>query len=671
MKGLLIFAGTSEGRELFSYFARSGIPCTASTATEYGASLLSDISDRYPCAKVIYGRLSAAEMEELISSNNFLCVVDATHPFAGLASKEIKEACKKCAIAYLRFARKTQGAAGENAVTFSSITEAGTYIEQNVKGNVLVTSGSKGIEELCKVVTDKSRLFFRVLPLVQSLKILEDLKIKAANIIAMQGPFSQQMNEAMLKQISAEALLTKESGRAGGFEEKELAAKECGVKLLVISNPEEKECEEKKYDFEELVEEVKRIFNFSVKVSVTLVGEGCGNLTLEAKNAISQSDIIFAAPSLLCRLKKRGLLAGKENAPLYTFSQVQSFLKDHPSYTFPLVIFSGDTGFYSGAKSFAKSASEASWAVTIIPGISSLQYFAAKRKEAWQDYNLISMHGRKTSLIPNLYFNKKTFTLFSNLEQLKEAAALIAKAKQAGLIKEIEVSVAFNLGQEDEDLFSCQVEDLYSLQKEGLYSALFINKGSVVSPFTGFKDEDFIRIEKIPMTKKEIRSAIITKLGLCKDSIFYDIGCGTGSISIEAAFCAYEGEVFSFDCKMQALSLCKENADRFCLQNINFIQAKCPEGMENILPATHAFIGGANGNVKDIVSLLLKKNPDMRIVISAITLETVAELASLQKEMGLKNFEAVLLSVAKSKSAGDFTLMSACNPVYIFSFGGK
>ena len=107
MKGLLIFAGTSEGRELFTYFARSGIPCTASTATEYGASLLSDISDRYPCAKVIYGRLSAAEMEELISSNNFLCVVDATHPFAKEVTTQIKLVCDEIGIEYLRLKRDT------------------------------------------------------------------------------------------------------------------------------------------------------------------------------------------------------------------------------------------------------------------------------------------------------------------------------------------------------------------------------------------------------------------------------------------------------------------------------------------------------------------------------------------------------------------------------------
>ena len=186
----------------------------------------------------------------------------------------------------------------------------------------------------------------------------------------------------------------------------------------------------------------------------------------------------------------------------------------------------------------------------------------------------------------------------------------------------------------------------------------------------GIKDEAFIR-DKVPMTKEEIRCVSLAKLGLEEDSVCYDVGAGTGSVSVEMALRCIHGTVFAIEKKPLAVSLLEENKKKFAVDNLKIIEGEAPEAMEALEMPTHAFIGGSSGNMKAILQMLLEKNPNIKIVINCIALETVAETMKALKELPFTDVEVVQMNVSRAKAVGPYHLMMGENPITIFSCKGK
>ncbi len=182
----------------------------------------------------------------------------------------------------------------------------------------------------------------------------------------------------------------------------------------------------------------------------------------------------------------------------------------------------------------------------------------------------------------------------------------------------------------------------------------------------GISDKEFIR-GQVPMTKEEVRILSICNLGLDKNSIVYDIGSGTGSVAVEIARLSPEIKVFAVETKAEALSLITQNIQKFQLNNIEVVEAFAPAGLEKLPAASHAFIGGTKGQFKEILASLYQINPRMRIVVNALTLESIS---NIQKELSdlCINYECTQMSFSRSEKAGTYHLMKAENPVYIFSF---
>lgn len=172
------------------------------------------------------------------------------------------------------------------------------------------------------------------------------------------------------------------------------------------------------------------------------------------------------------------------------------------------------------------------------------------------------------------------------------------------------------------------------------------------------------------MTKEEVRCVSLSKLQLSEDSICYDVGAGTGSVSVEMALRASSGKVFAIEKKEDAVELLKENKRKFAVDNLEIIQGTAPEAMETLPVPTHAFIGGSSGNLKEIVALLLQKNPQVRIVINCITLETVSEALQVMKEFAFSETEVVQLCASRSKEIGRYHMMMGENPIYIITCAG-
>ena len=231
---ILIFAGTTEGRSLAQYLGRQQIFCHVCVATEYGEELIEP--SRY--LTIHTGRLTADEMEELMKRENIDFVVDATHPYAVEVSENIRAACRTTGTPYVRLHREESQSRMPGCIVAENTEEAAEYAA-SCEGNVLLTTGSKEAPLFARQERLRERLYLRMLPVPDAIRECEKLGIPASHLCCMQGPFSQEMNLALLHQWGIRVLVTKESGKAGGFPEKLEAARKANVKVIVIGRPRE------------------------------------------------------------------------------------------------------------------------------------------------------------------------------------------------------------------------------------------------------------------------------------------------------------------------------------------------------------------------------------------------------------------------------------------------
>ena len=195
MYKICVFAGTTEGRELVEYLSSQPISVTACVATEYGETLLSPAANLTISAK----RLTAEEMEALFAAERFELVIDATHPYASVVTENICAACTATGTEYLRLLR-SGAAAIEDAVFVSDIAGAVEYLN-TVDGNIMLTTGSKELIKFVSIRDFENRIFARVLPMEESLRLCQEAGMKNAHILAMQGPFSKEMNVATINSL--------------------------------------------------------------------------------------------------------------------------------------------------------------------------------------------------------------------------------------------------------------------------------------------------------------------------------------------------------------------------------------------------------------------------------------------------------------------------------------
>lgn len=231
---IVIFAGTTEGRLLSEKLSEECIMHTVCVATEYGQTVMEDS----PYARVHIGRLDENEIVAFIHSGTEV-VVDATHPYAVCVSSNIQSACESCNIKYIRVLRQDDYvepySVNDNVSYYESINDISEAIAQE-EGNVLLTTGSRDIAEICKEV-DITKVYVRVLPSIESITKCQEAGIEASHIIAMHGPFSTRMNEAIIEQYNIKVIVTKMSGAAGGYKEKLEAARGANIKAFCLKRP--------------------------------------------------------------------------------------------------------------------------------------------------------------------------------------------------------------------------------------------------------------------------------------------------------------------------------------------------------------------------------------------------------------------------------------------------
>lgn len=649
MNKVIVFAGTTEGYEISRFLAAHQIYVTACVATDYGKKSL--MEDTY--LKVQAGRLNQQEMEKLLEQETPSLVLDATHPYAAEVTANIRKACEGREISYLRVLRR-ESAQEENAVYVENVEAAAEFLNQTT-GNVLLTTGSKELSKFLSVHNYKERLYARVLSLPSVIEECAVCGFEGKNLIAMQGPFSVGMNEAMLRQFDCQYLVTKDSGKAGGFQEKIEAAHSCGVIPVIIGRP-------LKEDGMSLLECKKFLaerFDFALQPHITLLGIGMGSegtLTLDGKKALEKADLLIGAKRIADAVKQ----PYHKVVYAYRSDEILRFIKEHPEYEQVVIALSGDVGFYSGAKKLLEGLDNN---VDIICGISSVAYFMGKAGLSWDDAKIVSAHGKDCNLISFIRRNKKVFAILGTADGVADLARKLVYYRMGDVV----LHVGERLSYEDEKYFAKKAEELTEYEGDALSVVCACNESVGMQTAThGIADAEFIR-GKAPMTKEEIRCVSLFKLGLYEDSVCYDIGAGTGSVSVEMALRANQGKVFAVEKKEDVLALLEENKRKFAVDNLEIIAGLAPKAMENLPIPTHAFIGGSSGNLKEIVELLLKKNENVKIVINCITLETLTEALAVIKEYELEENDIVQVNAARSKKLGSYHLMTGENPIFIIS----
>ena len=247
---ILLFGGTVEGRLIAEWLsARGTCDVVASSLTDYGASLIGEL----PNVTSLAGRMLPDEMRALMETGGFACVIDATHPYAVGVSGSIAECAAACNLPRYRVLR--EGEPEGPWTGMNSAEEAAAYVAAR-DGNVLLTTGSKDLARYVSAMPDfAERLFVRILPVAASLAAAEELGIPTSHIVAMQGPFSKDMNCALIREFGIDMMVTKASGTAGGFWEKADAARDCGIELIVIHRP----VEDEGMDLPELERELQEV----------------------------------------------------------------------------------------------------------------------------------------------------------------------------------------------------------------------------------------------------------------------------------------------------------------------------------------------------------------------------------------------------------------------------
>lgn len=395
-------------------------------------------------------------------------------------------------------------------------------------------------------------------------------------------------------------------------------------------------------------------------MNVTLIGMGSGqpeNLTLQGLAALRQADLILGARRLLAVLP-----AGctENRVAAYRPDEVAELLQTSGAEN-AVLVYSGDTGFYSGASSMMEKLEALGVRARVLPGLSSIQLLAAALGRPWQGWNLVSAHGRTCDPVAECMQGRPTFFLTGGSE---DPATLCAQLAAEGF-GDVQGVVGQCLGTPEEKLFRGSVKELAAGRFNSL-SVLLVEAAEVLPRRApGLPDEAFERGD-VPMTKQEVRAAVLAKLAVRPEDILWDVGAGTGSVSVELALAAPRGRVYAVECRPEGCALIKANREKFRTRNLVLVEGLAPAALSDLPAPDAVFIGGSKGSLAAIVDAALDKNPDARICVSAIALETLSAAVAALTARG-RTVQVSQIAVSRAKAVGGLHLMMAQNPIYLIT----
>ena len=385
-------------------------------------------------------------------------------------------------------------------------------------------------------------------------------------------------------------------------------------------------------------------------MTITLIGCGCGSLTCDARAAIESAELVIGSARLL---KEYG--DDKPQIEAVTVPAIKAAI-DGAACEAVCVLYSGDSGFFSGARLLLPELSGHD--VRLLPGISSVQTFAARLQRPWQDWLLCSAHGVDCDVVSAVCRGRPAFFLTGG-KQGPDALCRTLTDAGLGFLK---TYVGEDLGTANEHITEGTAADISARGFSPLSVLLTEPAPRPARRAPGIPDSEFLRAEKVPMTKQEVRAAILAKLAVSPEDVCWDVGTGTGSAAIELALSCRA--VYSVEREDAALAVAALNRERFGAWNLRLVKGEAPAALLELPKPDAVFVGGSGGKLGEILNVIRNANPDARICVSAITIEGLHNSYTALRKLGCET-EVTQLSVSRSRPAGGLTLMLAQNTVWI------
>lgn len=393
------------------------------------------------------------------------------------------------------------------------------------------------------------------------------------------------------------------------------------------------------------------------KITIAGIGmDGASTLTSEVRTAIERADILIGAQRMLEPFKA----LGKKMFSEYRAEEILRITEENPEAQI-CVLMSGDSGFFSGTERLLALLRESGRSAEVIPGVSSLSYFAAKIDKPWQNMKIVNLHGQSANIARAAVRNQYCFFLLGGENT---PAAVCRRLCKYGL-GEVVVYIGCDLAYSSERIVSGKASEFCETEFSGLCVMVTENASPEQGVRFGISDEEITRGD-VPMTKSEVRSVVISKLQIPQRGVCWDLGCGTGSVSVEMALYCCEGTVYSVDKSEEAISLTKANAVKFRCDNIRVVSGNIPEALAELPAPDSVFIGGASGKIGVVLNEVYSRNPEAVIVVTAVSLETLNEAVSEFDKRGV-SAQIVQLAVTRTKRLGSHTMLSAENPIFVIT----
>ena len=408
---------------------------------------------------------------------------------------------------------------------------------------------------------------------------------------------------------------------------------------------------------------------------LTIVGIGPGSAGYfmpAAKKKMEEAHTVIAAKRLLPMLLEHCqtetthfVVMGKIKE---TFLMIDRLLKEDKKV---VLTVSGDPLMYSLYKTICNDPISADWKMEILPGIGSLQMLGAAFGQTMEDARLLSVHGRSMSagsIAMHVTENPKVFFLCSK----EQGPAFLARIMLEYGLDDVTIYAGAELSYEDEMLVSGSPQEMVEKEFPSLCVAMIRNPAprAITRPCF-LSDADFVR-DKTPMTKEEIRVLILHKMKLHPDDIVWDVGAGTGSISIECARQTPFGQVHAVERNDLAISLIQKNKEKFATDHLTIWQGDAAEEVKKLPMPTKVFIGGSGGKLKEIMAVIAAFARPIQVTVSAVTIETIAETSEILGQYD-PDYDVIQATVGRGRKIGSYHIMDTNNPVMIFTaqIGGE
>ena len=391
---------------------------------------------------------------------------------------------------------------------------------------------------------------------------------------------------------------------------------------------------------------------------VVIAGIGLGNpdtATIQVIRAIENADVLIGEKRMLEPFTQYG----KKMIAEHDSKAVADIVKNEESEKIAVLV-SGDPGLFSDANSLSEALAE--YSPRVMPGISSVSYFCSAIGESWNDAEVIASYGQKINIASEVRRNKKTFVLTDgNISRLLFNLCVFGYGRLKAYIGE-------RLSYSDEKITSGLVENLLDRSFDNLAVMLIINEDADSRIPSGLSDELFEH-DRVTITKKEVRAIAMSTLKVLPDSIVYDIGAGTGSVSIEAAYAAYRGTVYAVECDGHAVDQLRKNCRKMIADNVEVVAGTAPEALNDLPAADLVFIGGSDGDLEEIVDAVLAKNrtekKDLRLVINLVSMKNIASSVVMLSGKKALKIEYTQVSASRMRTEEERNFIQENDPMFI------